>query len=162
MKKSKEKNLIFDNYKNELSNQKEKIEEKIISIERKLIMLNNKESIINDIINKINLELQGTDPKHFKAVGQLRTILNKQLESLSLIMDMIVKLEDMIQKYRKMLIDLENQKINNHIKLNKESEEIDNDISKILLQINNQFNQMKDVNPEFLSEAENELKELGY
>jgi len=153
---------VFKEYKIELLNQKEKIEEKIKSLENKLVILNNKESIINDIINKVNLELQNTNPTHFKAVSQLRTTLNRQLETLSLVMDMIVKLEDMIQKYRKMLIDMENQKINNYIKLQKETQEVENDVSKILLQINNQFNEMKKLNPAMLEEVNEELKELGY
>ena len=153
---------VFKEYKIELLNQKEKIEEKIKSLENKLVILNNKESIINDIINKVNLELQNTNPTHFKAVSQLRTTLNRQLETLSLVMDMIVKLEDMIQKYRKMLIDMENQKINNYIKLQKETQEVENDVSKILLQINNQFNEMKKLNPAMLEEVNGELKELGY
>jgi len=153
---------VFKEYKIELLNQKEKIEEKIKSLENKLVILNNKESIINDIINKVNLELQNTNPTHFKAVAQLRTTLNRQLETLSLVMDMIVKLEDMIQKYRKMLIDMENQKINNYIKLQKETQEVENDVSKILLQINNQFNEMKKLNPAMLEEVNEELKELGY
>jgi len=153
---------VFKEYKNELLNQKEKIEGKIKSLENKLIILNNKESIINDIINKVNFELQNTNPTHFKAVAQLRTTLNRQLETLSIVMDMIVKLEDMIQKYRKMLIDMENQKINNYIKLQKETQEVENDVSKILLQINNQFNEMKKLNPAMLKEVNEELKELGY
>ncbi len=160
--KDKNNNRFFLNYKNELDSQKDKINDKIRNIESKLIILNNKESIINTIINKLNIELENIDPKHFKAVGQLRTTLNKQLESLSLIIDMIVKLEDMIQKYRKMIIDIENQKINNFIKLQKEEQEIEGDISKILLQINNQFNEMKNTNPEMLNMASEELKELGY
>ncbi len=160
--KDKNNNQFFLNYKNELDSQKDKINDKIRNIESKLIVLNNKESIINTIINKLNIELENIDPKHFKTVGQLRTTLNKQLESLSLIIDMIVKLEDMIQKYRKMIIDIENQKINNFIKLQKEEQEIEGDISKILLQINNQFNEMKNTNPEMLNMASEELKELGY
>jgi len=158
----KENNKFFDNYQTELQKQKENIENKIKSLESKLIMLNNKETIINNLINKINLELENTNPTHFKAVAQLRTTLNRQLESLSLIMDMIVKIEDMIQKYRKMLIDIENQKMNNYIKLSKESQEIENDVSKVLLQINQQFNALKDSNPAILNEVEQELKELGY
>jgi len=158
----KENNKVFDKYQDEIQKQKENIENKIRSLESKLIMLNNKETIINNLINKINLELENTNPNHFKAVAQLRTTLNHQLESLSLIMDMIVKIEDMIQKYRKMLIDIENQKINNYVKLSKESEEVESDISKILFQINQQFNTLKNTNPEILNEAKQELKELGY
>jgi chromosome segregation ATPase len=163
-KKNKEKQsaTVFDNYTSELSNQKEQIENKIQNLESKLLSLNNKESILNTIISKIYLELENTDPKHFKAIAQLRTTLNKQLETLSIVMDMIVKIEDMIQKYRKMLIDIENQKIGNYIKLQKEEQDVETDISKILLQINNQFNDLKTMNPAIVNEVENELKELGY
>jgi len=154
------------NYENEIEKQKEEINKKITSLEGKLLQLQNKESIINNIITNVNLELEKADPKAFKLVGQLRNTLNHNFETLSLIMDMIFKIEDTIQKYRKMLIDVENQKINNIIKAKIEEEEIENDVSKILLQINNQINsansnKVDEASP-ILQEALAELKDENY
>jgi len=155
--------LIYDGYTNEIDKQKEEINKKIISIERKLLSLNNKESIINNLILKINLDLEKTDPKKFTAIGQIRNTLNKQFEALGLITDMIIKYEDMIQKYRKMLIDIENQKVGNFTKLKVEEEALESDMSKILLQINNQINGKTDEpNVGILSDAQKELEEEGY
>jgi len=154
---------VLNDYSTEIDKQKNEIINKIASIERKLLSLNNKESIINNLIMKINLDLEKTDPKKFTAIGQIRTTLNKQFETLGLITDMIIKYEDMIQKYRKMLIDIENQKIVNYTKLNKEEEILENDMSKILLQINNQINNKdNDLKSQIIADAQAELEELGY
>ena len=164
MAKEKHNYSYLENYENNISIQKTEIEKKIRNMEQKLISLNNKESIINTLISKINMELENVDPKHFKAISQIRTTLNKQFETLSLIIEMIIKIEDSIQKYRKMLIDIENQKINNFIKLTSEQEEAADDINKVLFQINNQFNEIKNLksndNP-LLSDAIKELQEEG-
>jgi len=117
--KKQEANFNYSDYLENVNEEKNKIIEKIRNIEQKLISLNNKETILNNIIMKISSELANTDPKHFKAVSQIRTTLSKQLESLSLIEDMIIKFEDMILKYRKMLIDILINKINNFIKMQK-------------------------------------------
>jgi len=157
-------------YELNIDSQRESINKKIQNLENKLISLNNKESIINTLIIKINNELENIDPKHFKAVSQMRTTLNKQFETLGLITDMIAKYEDMIQKYRKMLIDIENQKINNIIKFQnmiKGAESAENDAAKILLQINERLNSMNEngskedqANP-FYAEVIQELEDKG-
>ena len=147
----------FDIYNHNIENEKIQIKKKIENLEQKLISLQNKETIINSLINKINAELENTDPKHFKSISQIRTTLNKQFETLSLIVEMIMKIEDMIQKYRKMLIDIENNKINNFIKLQKElGGDEDN-----LLEIFATLNQKLDQSP-LAEEALLELKEEGY
>lgn len=157
-------------YENNIEKQKQEIEEKIKNLEIKLTILSNKETMLNDIINKINFELNETDPKHFKLIGQLRSTLTKHIESLSLVMDMIFKVEDLIQKYRKMLIDIENQKVNNIFKILKEDEEVNEDITEILTTINsliskdsskNTTAQVDDKSP-LLIEVEEELKNSGY
>jgi len=164
MAKKKENFNYLESYEFNIDEQKQEINKKIKNMEQKLISLNNKESIINTLISKINMELENVDPKHFKAISQVRTTLNKQFETLSLIIEMIIKIEDSIQKYRKMLIDIENQKINNFIKLTSETEETNEDINKVLFQINNQFNEMKNTksidNP-LLTDAIKELQEEG-
>ena len=157
-------------YENNIEKQKHEIEKKIKSLEIKLTILNNKETILNDIINKINYELNETDPKQFKLIGQIRTTLTRHIESLSLVMDMIFKVEDLIQKYRKMLIDIENQKVNNIFKILKEDEEINEDIAEILTSINslvakdpskNSTSQDNNESP-LLIEVEEELRNSGY
>ncbi len=156
----KQQDKTFDNYKDNIEEQKNEINKKINSLEQKLISLQNKESIINSLILKINTELENTDPKHFKAISQIRTTLNKQFETLSLIMDMIIKVEDMIQKYRKMLIDIENKQIDNFIKLNKEIQMEENDLASLLTVLNQNISSNQQ-NP-IIEEALIELKNEGY
>jgi vacuolar-type H+-ATPase subunit E/Vma4 len=159
--KKQEANFNYSDYLENVNEEKNKIIEKIRSIEQKLISLNNKETILNNIIMKVSSELDNIDPKHFKAVSQIRTTLSKQLESLSLIEDMIIKFEDMILKYRKMLIDIENQKMNHSIKFNSDIPD-DTDLSKVLLQINNQFNEIKNSTNPLLESAKKELEKDGF
>ena len=149
----------FEFYKENINQQKDEINKKINALEQKLISLQNKESIINSLILKINTELENTNPTHFKAISQIRTTLNKQFETLSLIMDMIIKVEDMIQKYRKMLIEIENKQIDNYIKLTKEVQQEENDLTSLLSVLNQNLN--NNSNP-VVEEALLELKEEGY
>jgi len=159
---AKEKNNKLQQYELDISKEKEKIEEKIKVLEKRILSYSLKEEIINDIINKLNIELQNVDPKAFKLISQLRTSLNKNFEALNLITDMILKTEDLIFKYRKMLVDIENQKVNNYIKLLKETSDTENDVTKILMQINQQFNEIKNTDNPLVHEALKELEEQGY
>ena len=155
-------------FNDEIDVQKQAINEKIKNIEKKLLSLNNKESIINNQILSLNNELENTDPKHFKMVGQLRTSINRQLETLSLIIDMIVKFEDMIQRYRKMLIDIENTKFNNAFKIKKDllkEEEAESDLSKVLEKINSVIDTnsiTEESESKLIQGIKSELKEEGY
>lgn len=159
---AKEKNNKLQQYELDISKEKEKIEEKIKILEKRILSYSLKEEIINDIINKLNIELQNADSKAFKLISQLRTSLNKNFEALNLITDMILKTEDLIFKYRKMLVDIENQKVNNYIKLLKETSDTENDVTKILMQINQQFNEIKNTDNPLVHEALKELEEQGY
>ena len=156
-KKKKNESNQYNDYTINISNEKEAIIKKIENLEHKLISLQNKETIINNLISKINFELEGTDPKHFKAISQIRTTLNRQFETLSLIIEMIMKIEDMILKYRKMIIDIENNKINNYIKLQKEMGSNEDNLNEIF----ELFNQKLDETP-VGQEALLELKDEGY
>ena len=165
MAKKKNEKSNFDIYDENIEVQKKSINNKINSLEQKLISLQNKESIINSLILKINQELENTDPKHFKAISQIRNVLNRQFETLSLITDMIIKVEDMVQKYRKMLIEIENKKIDNFIKLNKETASEENDLSILMTTLNDNFknigNTSNNQNP-LIEDAMLELKDSGY
>jgi hypothetical protein len=156
MAKKKHDNQL-DQYNQNIDHEKNEIIKKIENLEQKLISLQNKETIINSLINKINIELENTNPTHFKAISQIRTTLNKQFETLSLIVEMIMKIEDMIQKYRKMLIDIENSKINNFIKLQKELGSDENNLIEIFATLNQKLE-----NSPLAEEALLELKEDGY
>jgi len=158
-------------YNENISKNKEEIQKKILNTEKKLLSLSNKESIVNSIIMKTNMELENIDPKHFKAVGQIRSTLTKQFETLSLINDMIIKFEDLIQKYRKMLIDIDNQGINNFIKFQKEmkeTEETEGDLQSLLEDLNKNIKGSKDItsscDPHFalLQSVQEDLDKEGY
>ena len=153
-KKKNEKNNL-DLYNENINNEKQSIVKKIENLEQKLISLQNKESIINNLITKINFELENTDPKHFKAISQIRTTLNKQFETLSLIVEMIMKIEDMILKYRKMLIDIENNKINNFIKMQKELHSEEDNLGDVFALLDQKIEETP-VGQEILLELKNE------
>ena len=147
----------FDLYNENINSEQQSINKKIEKLEQKLISLQNKESIINNLITKINFELENTDPKHFKAISQIRTTLNKQFETLSLIIEMIMKIEDMVLKYRKMSIDIENNKINNFIKLQKELNTDEDNLGEVFSLLNQKIEETP-VGQEVLLE----LKNSGY
>ena len=103
-----------------------------------------------------------------------QTNLMKQLESFGLLKDIIIKYEDMIQKYRKILIDLKEKKIGNRLKiasLMKEEEEKESDLTAILADVQNLIssektdftdNSLKNNNNQLLEEIQNELQQEGY
>jgi len=165
---SKEQGLSI--YQKNIGTQKEEIEKKIQNLEKKLMSLENKETIVNSMISKQNMYLESIDPNHFKAISQARNTLNHQFETLSLIIDMITKFEDMIQKYRKMLIDIENQKFSNTIRASKEEEQEETDVMHALLMLNEKFQKIQNGETENIDESsvvliediQKELQEQGY
>jgi len=113
-------NYNFDlvNYGNNLNNQKIYISGKITSCEIKLTSLKSKEAIIDKMISSSSNQLdKANEEQNYKIAGVISRNLTGQFETLSAIQEMLIKYEDMIQKYVKMNIDIENHKINAFTKL---------------------------------------------
>jgi hypothetical protein len=117
------------NYGNNLNKQLNYISVKIKEAEIKITALKTKEKIIDDMIDRSNrLVQQYNEDKNFKLAGINSSHILTQFETLSQVQEMLIKYEDMIQKYIKMSIDIENHKINAYVKIsNTKKEEIKNE-----------------------------------
>jgi hypothetical protein len=122
-----------------LEQRKGEILDKISNLERKINNLNMKEEMLNNIINGTHIELQNLKENEFTRRGQKQAVLIKQLEALSILHDTVYKWETMIQNYHKILIDIENHKINSLIKvenLKREEKETDENLTEVLETLN--------------------------
>jgi len=132
--------INYGAYDNDLEDQKTAINAKISSYEHKLVDLEIKESMLNNIITRTNSQLENIDPTNFKWVGQTQSNLMKQIENLGLLKDIIIKYEDMIFKYRKTLIEMNEKSLANRVKVNSllaEEKKEDDNINTILQNIQN-------------------------
>jgi len=147
----------------EIDKRKKEVQSKIDSLEKKLQSHFIKEGMMDKIISQTYMELEGLKDNEFTRRGQKQTVLIKQLEALSIIHDTILKYEDMIQKYHKIQIDLDNNKLNSFLKvegLKKEEEKVDEGLSELLQSLQEQF---KSSTPNSLmSEIEKELQDDNY
>lgn len=172
--------INYNNYATEIQEEKTKVQEKLTALEVKLVDLELKERMINGIITRTNASLEHMDPTNFKWVGQTQTNLMKQIENLGLVKDIIIKYEDMILKYRNILIGIAEKKITNRVKivnLQKEEAKAENNIGDLMVSIQDMLsgkpgagmggNPILDVEAQqnsqlFLSSIEEELEEGGY
>lgn len=107
------------NYGYNLNKQLNYIQLKISESECKITALKTKENIIDNMIERTNrLVEKYTEDKNFKLAGLNSSHILTQFETLSQVQEMLIKYEDMIQKYIKMSVDIENHKINAFAKLN--------------------------------------------
>lgn len=170
--------INYNNYASEIEIEKNHVQEKITALEVKLADLELKERMINGIITRTNASLEHMDPNNFKWVGQTQTNLMKQIENLGLVKDIIIKYEDMILKYRNILIGIAEKKITNRVKianLQKEEAKQDNNIGDLMVSIQDMLSGKTpegmgvpmDVDTQensrlFLSSIEEELEKEGY
>ena len=170
--------INYGNYAEEIQEEKAKVTEKLIALEVKLVDLEMKERMINNIITRTNATLENMDPTNFKWVGQTQTNLMKQIENLGLIKDIIIKYEDMILKYRNILIGIAEKKITNRVKivnLQKEEAKQENNIGDLMVSIQDMLSgktpegmnipidvQAQENSQLFLSSIEEELEKDGY
>jgi len=126
---------VKSNYNQEMNERKRELKNKIDNLEKKLKKHELKEGMLDMIIGKTYTELQNLKENEFSKRGQKQTVLIKQLEALSILHDTILKYEDMIQKYHKILMDIENNKLNSFLKvenLKKEEDKTDDNLSTVL------------------------------
>ena len=160
-------------YSNNLNEIKEGIETKIRSADIRLTALNIKEDVTNKMMMRTSNYINEYEKSaNFKLRSQYETIYIKQTEALSLICEMMMKYEDLIFKYRKMLIDIENHKVQSYTKIKAaektiktDEDSFDENYQGTLKEINKllQDNSSEDNkgNP-LLQDIQNELKLEGY
>jgi len=141
------------------------INDKITHLEKKLTTLKNKEDIINIMISRTDKQIgKYFDEKNFKMIGVQQGHLTTQFETLSLIQDIVIKYENMIQTYIKMRIDIENHKINAYVKIknaDKSLEKDDTGYNKIMDTVHNLLDSNSD-NIDMTKNIEEKLKLKGY
>ncbi len=153
----------------ELSIQKKELINKINDLEKKLKRNELKEGMLDRIINETYTEMDNLQSNEFTRRGQKQSILIKQMEALSILQGTLLSYEDMVFKYRKILIDIENNKLNSFLKienLKKEEKLNDDSISEVLMAIQEQLQSgstesTAGVNP-LLAEIQKELEESDY
>ena len=168
--------INYNNYSAEIEVEKNHVQEKLTALEVKLVDLELKERMINNIITRTNASLEHMDPTNFKWVGQTQTNLMKQIENLGLVKDIIIKYEDMILKYRNIMIGIAEKKITNRVKivnLQKEEAKAENNIGDLMVSIQDMLSgkspegipidvQAQENSQLFLSSIEEELEKDGY
>ena len=131
-------NIDYGIYSDNLDEQKTAINKKINAYEEKLVSLEMKEMMLNNIITRTNNLLENIDPGNFRLIGQTQSNLMKQIENLGLLKDIIIKYEDMIFKYRKVLLEINEEALNNRVKINqleKEEKKVEDDVGSVLNEI---------------------------
>ena len=129
---------VKNNYSREMQSKKIEITKKIEELENKLKKHSLKEGMLDKIILTTYTELDNLSDKEFTRRGQKQTVLIKQLEALSILHDTMMKYEDMIQKYHKIIMDIENNQLNSYIKimnLKKEEKDVDEGIGSVLMEL---------------------------
>jgi len=153
---------VKTNYNQELSKRKVEILSKIENLEKKIKKHELKEGMLDMIISGTYVELENLKENEFSRRGQKQTVLIKQLEALSVLHDTILKYEDMIQKYHKILMDLENNKFNSYIKIEsikKEEDKADDNLQAVLENIQGMMNNQ---NISFIDDIKQELTDNDY
>jgi hypothetical protein len=165
--------INYTEYSKDIEEEKTKVKEKLVSLDNKLVDLELKERMINNIITRTNATLENMDSSNFKWMAQTQTNLMKQIENLGLVKDIIIKYEDMILKYRNILINIAEKKITNRVKianLEREEEKQDNNITELMSNIQDilagRSMEGMEIPSEqgqlFLSQIEDELEKDGY
>jgi len=157
---------VRDEHVVEITKRKREIISKIEDLNKKLKKHELKEGMLDQIIATTYIELENLSENEFTRRGQKQSILIKQLEALSILHDTIIKYEDMIQKYHKILLDIENNKLNSFLKienLKKEEKATEEGIAELLSSLQDQLNtgSSTNINP-LIEEIQNELKENNY
>jgi len=170
--------INYHDYKEEIVREQTEVQAKINELEIKLVDLELKERMIDSIISRTNATLLNIPADNFKWMGQTQSNLMKQIENLGLVKDIIIKYEDMILKYRNVLISIIEKKITNRVKivsLQKEEKQAENSIGDLMVniqdllsgkapQIEGEGEQPFDPEAQklFLNSIEEELKKEGY
>lgn len=161
-------NSTRDEYNLSMIQTSKEIEFKVKSLNAKLSKFDIKENMLDAIIIGTHVEMKNLKENEFTKRGQKQAILIKQLEALSVLHDTIMKYEDMIQKYHRITMDIQNNKLNAYIKLEnlkKEEEKSDNSLSEVLMNLQEMLAKNNSAGlPDLtlIAEIEEELKDNNY
>lgn len=140
------------------------IKTKITNADIKLTSLKNKEDILNKMITTTNMQMENTPKENFKLIGIYQKTIIEQLESLNLLQESIIKFEDLIQRYLKMKMDIENNKLNAYSKiksLNKADQETESDYNGLMKNLHSLLSNPQGV-LDMKEEAKEQLRISGY
>jgi len=153
-------------YSDNINEQIVYIKSKIASAEKKITALNSKEAIISNIINRMSQEINTyIEKENKKVVDIVQGKILKFYETLGFINDTIIKYEDTIQKYIKMMIDIENHKVGAFTKIKAATKNANNDDSnytELMEAITKLTSNNVEANTEMLEHVKNELKMEGF
>jgi hypothetical protein len=154
-------------YRREMQSRQKEISSKIAALESKIKKHELKEGMLDNIIAGTYTELENLKENEFSKRGQKQTVLIKQLEALSILHDTIMKYEDMIQKYHKILLDIENNKFNSFLKiesLKKEEDKANDNLSEVLQELQQMLRSDSNGITEniFMEEIKKELEDNNY
>lgn len=140
------------------------IDVRIKNAETKLTSLAAKEDILNKMIHTTNSKMETTEASNYKLIGTYQNILMKQLESLNMWQESVMRYEDLIQRYIKMRLDIENNKLASFIKIKslyKANDTVDEGFDALLKNMHN-----LSTNPsavfDLQAEAAQQLRIQGY
>ncbi|RLA81935.1 MAG: hypothetical protein DRG78_08395 [Epsilonproteobacteria bacterium] len=158
------------NYGTNLNKQLNYVLDKIEEAERKITSLKTKEKIIDDMITRTNTLVEDfIAAKNYKLSGINQGHILTQFETLAQVQEMLIKYEDMIQKYIKMSIDIENHKMNAYTKLTsakKEDKMNDEGYEKLMSAmhglVSDSKQDSKQDSPQMLDAVRDQLKLEGY
>ena len=157
-------------YSTNLNDQVTAIKSKIKECEAKLRTLKNKEKIINSMIDRTGIKIeQYIENENHKMAGINQRYVLDYFETLGVVQETLMKYEDLVYKYTKMLLDIENHKIGAYTKIkaaDKKVDAADNNYLEMQDAIDKIMNIGKDgssrTNKDMLELAKNELKLEGY
>jgi len=153
-------------YSDNVNEQSLYIKNKIKVHENKINNLKLKETIMSNIIKRLSDNIdKALYENNFKLVEINQHKLPKFFESLSIIQDMTIKYEDMIQKYIKMILDIENNKVSVYAKIktaDKSIEKNDNDYKDLMEAIHRIENDAPEESNPMMEHVRKELKLEGY
>jgi hypothetical protein len=167
-KTDKEEKFDILNYSSSLNEQINYIKDKIKAAEIKITALLSKESIINKMIERTNsLVEKYHEENNLKLAGINSSYILTQFETFAQVQEMLIKYEDMIQKYIKMSIDVENHKLNAYVKLNnsKEAQSNEEGYEKLMGKIHEMMTdtpEQAQSNSVLLESVKEQLKLEGY
>jgi len=159
---------VFDliQYSDNINEQIVYIKNKINTCEIKITSLKSKEEIISNIINRISNAInKATQENNYKMADINQSKILIYFESMSLIQEMLIKYEDMIQKYIKMIIDIENHKINAYVKIkaaNKSGDKQDGEYDELIARFHEMTTNSKEQNTAMVDHVKKELQLEGY
>lgn len=163
--------VVRSEYNSNMIAAQQQIHQKIEVLNSKLKKFESKENMLDTIIAETHVELSNLKENEFTKRGQKQSILIKQLEALSVLHDTIMKYEDMVQKYHKVIMDIQNNKLNAFLKLEnlkKEEEKSDDSLSEVLMHLQEVLGaggknpNSLNTNATLIAEIETELQDSNY